>query len=241
MRKTAALLSFLLPFATLAQTADQIIQEYLRAIGGLEKLKKVQTVKMTGNFVQGTLTIPMTLYQKRPNMHLVEVTFQGMTQKIAYDGKEAWSIDPFQGRTVAAKLDADQTKQQRFQADIDGPLVDYAAKGYKVDYVGKETIDGVPAFHLRLTTQEGDIYDYFFDEETYLLIKEKSNVKMQDGSVESQEINFSDYKEINGLLIPHSMEMVGEFQGQKFSSYINIESVVHNVPLDESMFRMPEK
>ncbi|MDW8393694.1 MAG: hypothetical protein RMK52_05560, partial [Chitinophagales bacterium] len=196
MKKCLLFLFVLASVAAGAQSADQIVNEYLRAIGGLEKLKKVQTIKMSGNFVQGTMIIPMTMYQKRPNLMLVEVTFQGMTQKIAFDGKEAWSVDPFQGRTVAAKLDADQTKQQRFQADIDGPLVDYAAKGYRLEYIGKETIDGMPVYQLRLTTGEGDTYDYFFDEETYLLVKEKSNVKMQDGSTQSQEMNFSDYKEV---------------------------------------------
>ncbi|MDW8394280.1 MAG: hypothetical protein RMK52_10240, partial [Chitinophagales bacterium] len=71
--------------------------------------------------------------------------------------------------------------------------------------------------------------------------KEKSNVKMQDGSTQSQEMNFSDYKEVNGLLIPHTMEVVSNFQGQRFSSYVNLESVQHNIPLEDSLFRMPEK
>lgn len=240
MKKRLTVLLLLAAATVHAQSADRIVSEYIRAIGGMEKIKKVNTVKMSGNFVQGTLIIPMTMYQKRPNLSLVEVTFQGMTQKVGFDGTEAWSIDPFQGRTVPTKLDADQTKRQRFQADIDGPLVDYSAKGHKLEFIGKETIDGVPAYQVRLTTPEGDTYDYFFDEETYLLVKEKSHVKMQDGSTETQEMNFSDYKEVNGLLYPHSMEMVSTFQGQKFSSYINIEQVQHNLPLDDSMFQMPK-
>ncbi len=226
-------------FQLQAQNADAVIAQYLKAIGGLENIKKVQTVKATGNFQQGGMNIPFVMTQKRPNKMLIEVTFQGMTQKICYDGSMGWIINPFQGRTNAEKMDADGTKEQKFQADIDGPLVDYAAKGNKVEYIGEEDMDGSPAVHLKLTTTEGDVHDYYFDKDAYLLVKEKAHIKTQDGSVQDAETNYSDYKDVNGLLIAFTIENVSEDQGQSYSSFLKMDKLEQNVSVDDAIFKMP--
>jgi len=222
-----------------AQSADDVIKNYLTAMGGVDNMKKIQTVKAEGNFQQGGMNFPFTMYQKRPNSQLIEATFQGMTQKIAFDGTTGWVINPFQGRADAEKMDGDQLKDQKFQADIDGPFVDYAAKGYKIDYVGQEDIDGSPTNHLKLTTADGDIRDYYFDKDASLLVKEKDHIKMQDGSTQDAEANFSDYKQVDGVLIPFTIENVSEYQGQKFSSFIKVDSLQHNVAIDDAIFKMP--
>ncbi|MFI5135334.1 MAG: outer membrane lipoprotein carrier protein LolA [Chitinophagales bacterium] len=223
-----------------AQSADDVIKSYLGAIGGVDNIKKVQTMKAEGNFQQGGMNFPFIMYQKRPNSQLIEATFQGMTQKIAYDGTAGWVINPFQGRSNAEKMDADQAKQQKFEADIDGPFVDYVTKGYKIDFVGQEDIDGSPTNHLKLTTPDGDIRDYYFDKDASLLVKEKDHIKMQDGTTEDSETNFSDYKQVDGVLLPFTVENVNEYQGQKFSSFIKMDSVQHNLAVDDALFKMPD-
>jgi outer membrane lipoprotein-sorting protein len=241
MKKILAFISFIaLGFVGYAQNTDEVIKGYFNAVGGADKMKALQSVKATGNFQQGGMNIPFVMYQKRPMKQLLEVTFQGMTQKIAYDGTSGWIINPFSGRTTAEKMDADQEKETRFQADIDGPFIDYAAKGYKVDYAGEEDIEGSPAYHLIVTTREGDVRDYYFDKDSYLMIKQKDHVKMQDGSTNESETNFSDYKEVNGILMPHTVENIGEFQGQRFSSFIKIDSIEQNVAIDDALFKMPD-
>ena len=105
------ILIFVAAFASFqmhAQNADAVIAGYVKAIGGIEKLKSIQTVKATGNFQQGGMDIPFVMTQKRPNKQIIEVTFQGMTQKICYDGTSGWMINPFQGRTNAEKMDAER-------------------------------------------------------------------------------------------------------------------------------------
>jgi hypothetical protein len=238
------ILSFLITaitsFQLHAQSADDVVKNYLNAIGGADKLQKVQTMKGSGNFQQGGMNFPFVIYQKRPNSQLLEATFQGMTQKIAYDGTSGWVINPFQGRSNAEKMDADQEKQYKFQSDIDGPFINSAAKGYKIAYVGQEDMDGSPTYHLTLTTKEGDVRDYYFDKDAYLLVKQKDHIKIQDGSTDDSESNFSDYKEVNGLLVAFTVENVSEYQGQKYSSFIKMDSLQYNVPIDDSIFKMPD-
>ena len=199
-----------------AQTADDVIKNYLNAIGGADKITKVQSMKGSGNFQQGGQNFPFVIYQKRPNSQLLEATFQGMTQKIAYDGTSGWVINPFQGRSNAEKMDADQEKEYKFQSDIDGPFINSAAKGYTIAYIGQEDIDGSPAYHLTLTTKDGDVRDYYFDKDASLLVKEKDHIKQQDGSTSDGESNYSDYKEVDGMLVAFTVENVNEYQGQKY-------------------------
>jgi len=181
------------------------------------------------------------MFKKRPNLFELEFTFQGKTSKQGFDGADGWSINPFSGREYAEKMDADELKTTKFEANFDQALIDYAKNGYKVSYVGEEDADGSPAFHLALTTQDGDVYDYFLDKDSYLPVKVKSHIKMQDGTTNDSEENFSDYKDAGGILMPYTIESVQEVQGQKYSSFIKVDSVEANVPVDDSIFKMPAK
>jgi len=84
------------------------------------------------------------------------------------------------------------------------------------------------------------VRDYYFDKDAYLLVKQKDHIKMQDGSTDDSESNFSDYKEVNGLLVAFTVENVSEYQGQKYSSFIKMDSLQYNVPIDDSIFKMPD-
>lgn len=241
MKKLISLL-FLLVMAgsSFAQSAEQVVSGYLNAVGGVDKLKAIQSVKATGTFQQGGMNIPFVMFQKRPNKQLIEVTFQGMTQKLCYDGTMGWLINPFQGRTTAEKMDADQEKQQKFQADIDGPFINSKEKGFLIEYVGEEDLEGSPVYRIKVTSKEGDLREYYFDKDSYLMVKEKDFIKNQDGSTSDSETNYSDYKETAGILMPFTIENVSEYQGQRYSSFLKMETMEHNIAIDDAMFKMPE-
>src|SRR6266513_4735549 len=173
----SVLLLTIAAFIAHAQTADDIINGYIKAIGGRDKINSVNSMKMYGNVQQGGMQIPGMMYKKRPNEFEFEFTFQGKTQKQGFDGTNGWTINPFSGREYAEKMDADGLKSAKYQSNFDEALIDYAQKGYKVSYVGEEDADGSPAYHLALTTTEGDVYDYFLDKDSYLIVKVKSHVK----------------------------------------------------------------
>ena len=133
-----AALAFLAPMAQ-AQTADEIVAKYVQARGGMDKLKAVKSVRMTGKMMMGPgMEAPMVLEIQRPDKMRMEFTVQGMTGVQAYDGKVGWIVMPFMGKKDPEAVPAEDVKDFQEQSDIDGPLVDYKAKGKQVELLGKE-------------------------------------------------------------------------------------------------------
>ena len=221
----------------LAQTVDEIIAKNVAARGGMDKLKAVQSVKVTGkmSLPQG-MEAPLVMILKRPEQLRMEFTIQGLTAVQAYDGKNGWSIMPFTGKKDAEAMTADELKETQEQADIDGPLVDYKAKGSQVEFLGKDKVEGTDAYKLKLTRKNGDVDTIYLDADSFLEIKEegKRSVRGTDREFESST---GDYREVNGLMLPFAIEA-----GQKGSAdkqKITIEKYEFNVPVDDASFKMP--
>ena len=176
MRMTRAVVAgtfcLIIVTAATAQTADELVAKNLEARGGAEKIKAVNTLKMTGKVYMG-INVDFSQEQKRPNMLRQEFTVQGMTQIQAYDGSVGWQISPFQGRRDAEQMGEDDTRDLLDEADIDGPLVDYQVKGNKIEYLGHDLVDGDDAYKLKVTLKNGDIVYYYLDPDTYLEIKKE--------------------------------------------------------------------
>ena len=127
------------------QQLDELIAKNIKARGGLERLQKVNTMRTTGKIAQDGLDIVVVQENKRPGKIRSEFTIQGMTGFQAYDGSTGWQVMPFGGRRDPEVLSGDDMKSLVESADIDGPLVDWRAKGHKVEYLGLEPVDGTDA------------------------------------------------------------------------------------------------
>lgn len=240
MRKISALLfGCALFFCTMAfaQTADELVNKNIQAHGGLDKLKAIKSVKMTGKMsMEGGLEAPFAFQKKRPDKIRIEFTIQGLTGIQAYDGTTAWQLMPFTGSKDPQKMPEDDKKDIIEQADFDGPLVDYKAKGNTVEYVGKEDVEGTEAHKLKLTLKNGDVRYLFLDPETGLEMKATAMIK-REGVEASVDSFFGDYKEVNGIIFPFAIEQkMGGKPGPQFS----VEKVEIDVDLADSMFVMPE-
>src|SRR3954471_23403383 len=194
----------LLTVSAFGQTTDELLEKNLKAMGGKDKLMAVKSMRMTGKMKMGPMEAPITIVKARPSEMRVDFTIQGMTGTSAYDGKTGWQLMPFMGNKDPQKMTEEQLKDIRVEADFDGPTFDYKAKGNKVEYVGKEDVEGTPAYKLHVTTKDGKESNDFFDAETYLLIRSEGmrNVQGQDLEVVT---TFGDYKTVDGLTIAHSM------------------------------------
>jgi outer membrane lipoprotein-sorting protein len=219
-----------------AQTVDDIIAKNIQARGGAEKLKSVQSIKATATMSMGGMEIPAVIVQKRPQMARMEFTVQGLTAVQAYDGKQAWQVMPFMGKKDPELMSADEAKETEEDADIDGPLVDYKAKGHQVELLGKEKIEGTDAYKLKLTLKNGDVKTIYIDADSFLQIKEDTKRTIR-GTEQEVESSIGDYKEVNGILFPFAIE--GAVKGTDQKQKLTITKVELNVPADDSMFKMP--
>lgn len=219
-----------------AQDLNTVLANYYKARGGLDKLKALTSVKMTGNFSMGEMQAPFMMVGARPNKLHIEFTAMGMTGMQGYDGTTAWMFMPFMGQKNAEPMPADQAKEIANQADFDGPLVDWEAKGNKIELLGKEPVDGTDAYKLKVTLKSGDVRTIYLDAEAFLEVKEVATMNMRGKEVTGTTA-LSDYKEVNGVLFPFTMENSNaEAPGSQKMSFDKIET---NVDVSAVQFSMP--
>jgi outer membrane lipoprotein-sorting protein len=230
-------LTFLFCVQASAQTVDELIKKSIDAQGGAEKLKAVKSIKVTGKVIQQGIEIPITIQQKRPAMVRIDVTFQGKTQTSAYDGEVGWKTNPFQGSPDPEKVAGDELKELQEQSDMDGPLVDYKAKGHTVELIGKEDMEGTPVYKLKLTLKNGDVRNIYLDAENSLPLKVNLKRKTPGGEIEADQY-VGNYKQVNGVMTPFSIET--KIGGQTVSQ-IAFDKFEMDVPIDDSVFKMPAK
>lgn len=238
-KSVSSMFVFLLLMAGLAfgQTVDDIVKKNIEARGGYDKIKSVNTTKMTGKVTAQGMEMPVTMVKKRPNKTRMDVSMQGQTMVQAYDGETAWMINPFMGDPTPQAMPEAQAKSMKEEADFDGQLVDYKEKGHKVELIGKEDMEGTEVYKLKLTLKSGDIQYIYLDSEYYLPLKVTGKVKRGDTEIESDSY-LSDYKEVDGLMMPFSIEQ--KMNGQT-AAQITIEKVETNVAVPDSIFKMPVK
>jgi len=223
-----------------AQTADEVINNYVTAIGGMDKINSINTAKMTGKFSAGSMDINFVRYYKRPTKMKMEMTIQGMTMIQAYDGTSAWMLNPFQGSREPEKMSEVDSKEVKNNADLEGNIVNYQQKGGKVEFIAKEDMEGTEVYKIKLTDKDGDVTYYFFDVQSYLLLKETSKRKMGEKEA-SVDVIYGNYKATDGFLYPMSVEILAPDSPMGGSQKAVIEKIEYNVSLDDSMFPMPEK
>lgn len=224
-------------FAQDVQNVDDILQKSFEARGGVNRLKSIQTIKMYGKVImpaQG-MEFPFVRYAKRPNNIRLEATMQGQTMTQVYDGKTAWWIFPFTGSTEPQLMPEQQAKDLIEQADFDGPLMDYKEKGNKVELLGKEDFEGTECYKLKVTLKSGDVQHYYIDPDYYLELGQKTKRERQGAETEVSSI-LGDYKEVDGILIPFSIDIKS---GQQ-QSHIQIDSLQFNIDVPDSLFVMPK-
>ena len=231
---TAALLAV----SAFGQTADELLEKNLKAMGGKDKLMALKSMRLTGKMKMGPMEAPITIVKARPSEMRVDFVIQGMTGTSAYDGTTGWTLMPFMGNKDPQKMTEAQLKDIRVQADFDGPTFDYKAKGNKVDFAGKEDVQGTPAYKLHVTTKEGKESNVYLDAETYLVIRTESTQNIQGQDLE-MESSIGDYKTVDGLTMPYSMESHVKGKEAMGGQSITVDKIELNPKVDAAMFAMP--
>ena len=222
----------------LSQTADELVNKNIEARGGLDKIKAVKTLRITGRAERsGRSPVAVVIEHERPNEVRQDITRAGMTMVQAYDGKQGWMIQPFTGRKDPQLMGEDDLRDLQLEADIDGPLVDYQAKGNTVEYMGHDTVDGDDVLRLKVTLKNGDVLYYDLDPDSYLEIRRESQEFIR-GSVKEQVTEYGSYKAVDGVVYPFSLASWPKGDPTRPLT-VSIDKVEVNVPLEESQFAVP--
>jgi outer membrane lipoprotein-sorting protein len=233
------LFAVVLPLASLAygQSVDEIIAKNIQAHGGLEKMKTVATLRLTGQFREGSLRAVYVQENKRPNKVREDLVVQGMALINAYDGKTGWRISPFEGRKDPDLLSTDDTKSLLEDADIDGQLVDYKNKDHRAELMGHDSVEGTDCYKIKLTLSNGDVRYYYIDADSFLELKVETERDIR-GSIQYGEILYGDYEQVNGIYYPFAIET--GMKGDPTRDKITVDKVEVNVPVPDSVFSMPK-
>ncbi len=246
MKKLSLALAFsvlLLPTLTTfaaPQTADEIIEKHLAAIGGRAALAKITSRKAVGTVTltteAGDLTGPAELYTKAPNksraLLTIDLTPVGMSETMTIDqrfnGTEGWAKNSMQGDTQIMGNQLDNMKNSHFPSS----LLTYKEQGTKIDVLPKETIGGKELIVLQVTPKAGSSSKMYLDPQTYLLVRSIARISSPEVGELEQTSEQSDYRAVDGIQI--AFTVVNSSAVQKIT--IKLTSVEHNVAMDDAMF-----
>jgi outer membrane lipoprotein-sorting protein len=186
---------------------------------------------------QKQVQLPFVVDMKRPTLSRVEIQFAGKTAVQVYDGKNGWKVRPFLNRNDVEPFTADELKESAGKWDMDGPLLDYAAKGTKVDFDKVEAVNGHDAYKLRLTAKDGTVQHIWIDAQSFLDVKIEGTPRRMDGKMRAVYIYQRDFRSEKGVQIPHLLETAVE--GYPDSHKMVIEKVAVNPALNDTLFAKP--
>lgn len=184
-------------FTGITQTADEIIDKYITAIGGKENWKKINSLKMEGNIQVQGLEIPFTMQAVNGKGLRTDGEFQGNFFIDIITPTKGWSQNPMAGKATLQPLSDDELKDRVDALDLQGAFVDYKEKGSVVEFLGKDEEDGNDYFKVKLTTKNKNETTYFFDTKTYLVYKQES-ISKQQGQEMKMVVKTLDYQTIDG-------------------------------------------
>jgi hypothetical protein len=228
--------ALLAPVTLRAQTVDEVIAKNIQAHGGMEKIKAINTLRNTAKLSFGPYRATAMQENKRPDKVREEFQIQGLAQVQAYDGKQAWQISPFQGRKDPELMSAEDAKSLVTDSDIEGPLVDYKAKGHKAELMGHDSVEGTDCYKVRLAMKNGDVRYYYLDTDSFLELKLEVQTTIR-GTLQESEQYFGDYEKVDGIYYPFAVEQAqkGNAQRQKLS----VDKIEINAPIEDARFTLP--
>lgn len=219
-----------------AQDAEDIIKDYLKASGGEKEMAAITTIKMVGESTSPRGNAPMTIIKKAPNKNKMLISPMGTDMTMAYDGETAWMINPWAGG--AAKILEGPEAKMVPQDEIENPFVNYVDKGHTVKLLGEEDVNDEAHYKVRLTKKSGDEIIYYFNADTGL----PSQMKMllTEGQAKGSILvtTFEDYKKIDGFMMPFTSDRI--IDGVSTGKYV-IAEIMINEEIPDSEFTFPEK
>jgi hypothetical protein len=220
-----------------AETVDDVIARNIQAHGGLDKLRAIHSLRVKGRVGSNANKVSFVDLNERPDKVRHETHIQGFVEITAYDGHTGWKVSPFEGRKTPDLVSEDDLKNLREDADIDGPLVDYQAKGHTAELLGHDDVEGTDCWKVKLTLKDGNARIYYFDTASGLEIKMDTQ-NLVRGTLQESEVWFGDYEARNGVYFPFAVE-AGQ-KGSQDRTHMTVDDVDVNPKLDDALFSLPK-
>ncbi|MBI3883333.1 MAG: hypothetical protein HY305_03715 [Sphingobacteriales bacterium] len=229
-------------FAT-AQTVDEIINKYIKARGGKEKLNAIHSIYMEGmrNMMGNNILVKINKEQNK--LSRIDFEMSGTNAFSVITPKEGWSYFPKFSDT-AVQLPANAVEGMQSDLDIAGPLVDHLAKGHKAELIGKEMADGVPCYKIKLTTANNKNILYWIDTKDYFLIQSAQRGRsrfghQKDGYAPDAVITtiYKNYNAVDGILFPFIIETKMEDGGNKLDGATVYSKIMLNQPVNTELYK----
>jgi outer membrane lipoprotein-sorting protein len=181
--------------------------------------------------------LPFVVDMQRPGLSRVEIVFAGKTAVQVYDGKNGWKLRPYLNRNDVEPFTAEELKASAGKWDIDGPLIDHAANGTKVEVEGVDRVDGHDAYRLKLTARNGGVQHIWIDAQSFLDVKVEGTPRSMDGKMHTVWVFQRDFRSEQGVKIPHMMETAVD--GYPNTHKMVIEKVAVNPKFADTLFTKP--
>jgi outer membrane lipoprotein-sorting protein len=219
----------------------QIVDRNVAARGGLAAWRAVTSLTMAGELDAGgkqDTKLPFVMSMKRPQKSRLEIKVQDQTAVQVWDGKQGWKVRPYLNRNEVENYTTAEARSAAAAAELDGPLVDFARKGTKVELAGTEVVEGKNTYKLKLTLKGGEQLNLWIDATSFLEVKIDGEPRRIDGRMRRVAVFYRDFRPVGGLQLPHTMETVVEkVEG---SHKMTIKTIKVNPPLDDSLFAKPQ-
>jgi hypothetical protein len=215
--------------AVKAQTVDEVIDKFIAAVGGKDKLLALNSIKMDGTLTTQGFDVGIVVTVLNGKGARTDISVPGMSDgyRITTPTK-GWNYLPFQGMTGPEEASEDMLKAQQSQLDLQTPLLNYTAKGHKVELLGKEKVAGADCYKIKITYKNGKTATIFIDATTYYRVKSVAMVPVNGQDMEV-ETTYADFKKTpDGYMFPYSQT--------NQSGTINYTSIEVNKPVDEKIF-----
>jgi len=212
-----------------AQDLNEIIKNHITAIGGADNWNKLKSMTSEMTMKAQGAEIKLVVNQVQKKAMRADIEVMGMSGYQIITDKEGWSFMPFAGQTKAEPSTADDVKSSQDQLDMIDQFITYKDYGKKIDYLGKDDVEGTDCHKISLTDKEGEITTFFLDASTYYVIKEVSKRKANGKEFEMTK-TYSNYKKLDeGIVFPM---LSGGDEGE-----MEITKVSINKPIDDTMFQ----
>ncbi len=233
-RLILSLSTLFLVTTTSAQDLADILDLHFKA-AEQKKMEKVETIITSGKHVYSMAGYESTFikYQSRPNMVRIQGEIQGSQVIQTYNGQKGWMYAPGMGISEPKEMMEQEIETILKQTEFENPLWNYREKGNSLDFVGVTKDEAED--HLRLTSNKGDVLNFFINRKTHLITSIKSQ-RIIGGSETEIEVILQEYKNVKG--IPVAQYVVTKMNGETVT-IVDIEKVEFNKKIDPALFEKP--